>query len=222
MSRRVFVVILACTGSILALGVLSFRLRPAAPSDAAGTAPLLSALYLPRRMVYDPQLPASPQLQRVVDCAIRALERGDAAGLCDLSGAEERARLNLTPATVGGLLRETVWRDRYPRIRTPHRLWEHEREAIWKLELGASSHLNADAYLWLFCDPEGAWRLNLSATLRSTCLINTDVVTGRQRYISLAVRHGIKGVRDAGPHSIERPRYISLQEMRAESDEQQW
>jgi hypothetical protein len=151
---------------------------------------------------------AGPSSEAVRQRAIRALEERDAKTLIALADPEEVTRLNISPAVVNGLLRETLWQKgevkhagRIERLQAPPDQGNYGTTFL----CGDSGPRGL--YILTIDTPKIGWKLNLSSTLRAACFWKFGRDGGAAAYRELARKHGISGLREQSGD------YVTLQKL---------
>jgi hypothetical protein len=129
---------------------------------------------------------------------VRALETGDVEALIRLADREEIGKLNLTPGAVEGVLRETMWRNGYPRFRkTERNRPTPEDVAQYEIFYVGIPENMTDSQSWVIVldTPDRGWKLVLSQVLWDACWRKRGGKEGAQEYIRLARKYGITGLR---------------------------
>lgn len=167
---------------------------------AAGVAVILISLW---KLLLAPITP-----EQIRDGAIRALESGDAAALCRLADEEELKRLHIDASKTEAILKATLWQNGLPsRANVILFAAKPLDKRSWLVEWKGMTKANGMFGITAVDDRNVGWKLVLSDLLNSGCYWVRPGRDGGKLYKTLALEHGITGIRaqDATYSEFVRP-----------------
>ena len=123
-----------------------------------------------------------PTPEQVCNRTIHALETGDVETLFQLADPDELQKLHITPQAVRDALRETVWANGHPRLKSLRMFTNKPRDTrVWLVEWQGTVHRH---YLGLTVldDLHIGWRLQLSDLIRNAYYQDQDFATAGTMY----------------------------------------